>query len=51
MARYYEVERGDTLYTISRAVYGDTDHVKDICELNEISDPDRIRYGQKIRLP
>ena len=51
VARYYEVERGDTLYTISRAVYGDTDHVKDICELNEISDPDRIRYGQKIRLP
>lgn len=49
--RYYEVERGDTLYTISRKIYGDTAYVEKICELNQITDPDNIRYGQKIILP
>lgn len=51
VARYYEVERGDTLYMISQKIYGDTSHVKKICEMNEITDPDDIRYGQKIILP
>lgn len=51
VARYYEVEKGDTLYTISRKIYGDTTYVKKICELNQIADPDNIRYGQKIILP
>ena len=51
VARYYKVERGDTLYTISQKIYGDTAHVQKICELNQITDPDRIRYGQKIILP
>ena len=51
VARYYKVERGDTLYMISQKVYGDTAHVKKICELNQITDPDNIRYGQKIILP
>lgn len=49
--RYYEVERGDTLYTISKKIYGDTAYVQKICELNQIADPDNIRYGQKIILP
>ena len=51
VARYYEVERGDTLYRISKKVYGDTSHVKRICEVNQITDPDNICYGQKIILP
>lgn len=51
VARSYEVERGDTLYTISRKIYGDTTYVEKICEINSISDPDHIRYGQKIILP
>lgn len=51
VARYYEIERGDTLYTISQKIYGDTIHVQRICELNQIADPDHIRYGQKIILP
>lgn len=51
VARYYEIERGDTLYTISRKIYGDTVHVQKICELNQITNPDHIRYGQKIILP
>ena len=51
VTRYYEVEQGDTLYTISQKIYGDTSRVERICELNEIEDPDRIRSGQKIILP
>ena len=51
VTRYYEVERGDTLYTISQKIYGDTTYVQKICELNQITNPDNIRYGQKIILP
>ncbi|RKI80812.1 LysM peptidoglycan-binding domain-containing protein [bacterium 0.1xD8-71] len=51
VTRYYEVEKGDTLYTICQKIYGDTSQVNKICELNDISDPDRIRSGQKIILP
>lgn len=51
ITRYYEIERGDTLYTISEKIYGDISKVQEICELNQISDPDNIRYGQKIILP
>lgn len=51
VARYYKVEPGDTLYMISQKIYGDTSHVQRICELNQITDPDHIRDGQKIILP
>lgn len=51
ITRYYEVERGDTLYTISQKIYGDASRVKKICEVNAITDPDKISEGQKIILP
>lgn len=51
ITRYYEVERGDTLYAISQKIYGDTSRVGKICELNDISNPDKIHEGQKIILP
>jgi len=51
ITRYYEVKQGDTLYTISREIYGDISRVGKICEVNQISDPDQIRSGQKIILP
>lgn len=51
ITRYYEVEKGDTLYTISQKIYGDASRVSMICEMNEISNPDKIREGQKIILP
>lgn len=50
-AEYYQIEKGDTLYKISQKLYGDISKVEDICELNQISDPDNIKYGQKILLP
>lgn len=51
ITRYYEVEQGDTLYTISQKIYGDISRVDKICEANDISDPDKIRSGQRIILP
>lgn len=51
ITRYYEVERGDTLYTISQKIYGDASRVEKICEINDISNPDKISEGQKIILP
>lgn len=51
ITRYYEVERGDTLYTISQKIYGDASRVEKICEVNAITDPDKISEGQKIILP
>lgn len=50
-AEYYQIEKGDTLYKISQKLYGDITRVEEICELNQISDPDNIKYGQKILLP
>lgn len=51
ITRYYEVEQGDTLYTISQKIYGDFSRVEEICEVNQIADPDKIRSGQRIILP
>ncbi len=51
ITRYYEVEQGDTLYTISQRIYGDISRVEEICEVNQITDPDKIRSGQRIILP
>lgn len=51
VTRYYEVEQGDTLYTISQKIYGDISRVEKICEVNQITDPDKIRSGQRIILP
>ncbi len=49
--QYYQIQRGDTLYTISQKLYGNTDNVNKICEMNQIENPDNIKYGQKILLP
>ncbi len=51
ITEYYRIEKGDTLYTISIKIYGDSSKVAEICELNQITNPDHIEYGQKILLP
>lgn len=51
ITEYYRIEKGDTLYTISVKIYGDSSKVDEICELNQITNPDHIEYGQKILLP
>lgn len=51
ITEYYRIEKGDTLYTISIKIYGDSSKVAEICELNQITNPDHIESGQKILLP
>lgn len=47
----YTVKTGDTLLGICLEKYGSDSRMADICRLNEIDDPDRIKVGQKILLP
>ena len=47
----YTVRRGDSLSRIARVECGDSSRVKRIMALNGITDPDRIRAGQTLRLP
>lgn len=47
----YIVKQGDTLAAISKAYYGTIVKVQEICEKNQIEEPDNIFVGQKILLP
>ena len=51
--RYHTVAKGDTLYKLARAYYGDQARWKDVYEANrsEISDPNMIRVGQRLVIP
>lgn len=52
-SRYHTVQKKETLYSISRQYYGDHTKWKDIYAANraEISDPNRIRVGQRLVIP
>ncbi len=47
----YIVQRGDTLIGICIRQYGSDARVAEICALNNISNPDDIKEGEKIFLP
>ena len=47
----YTIRQGDTITGISIRNYGSTGKIKEICELNQISEKDLIYPGQKILLP
>ena len=47
----YTVQKGDTLFKIARARYGDASAVKKIKEANPGLDANHIKAGQKINLP
>ena len=47
----YVVQKGDTLMSICRKIYGDGLKYKEIMGLNNIDDPDKIYIGQEIKLP
>lgn len=48
---YYIVKKGDSLVSISKSVYNNTDMVDEICSLNKIENMDVIYEGQKLLLP
>lgn len=47
----YTVKSGDTLSEIAQKYYGDAMEYKKIAHYNNISNPDLIQVGQKIRIP
>jgi len=52
-ARYHTVAKGDTLYAIARAYYGDQRRWRDVYEANRgsLPDPNMIRTGQRLLIP
>jgi nucleoid-associated protein YgaU len=52
-AQYHVVAKGDTLSKIAEQYYGDMMLYKKIFEANRdiLSDPDRIKPGQKLLIP
>ena len=47
----YIVRRGDTMTDICLRQYGSDARVAEVCALNNISNPDDIKEGEKIFLP
>ena len=47
----YEVQKGENLREISLKVYGTDKYIKQICEQNQLNNPDEIQAGQKLVLP
>ena len=47
----YTIKEGDTLIGIALRTYGSEKKVSEICSLNQITNPDDIKIGQKILLP
>jgi len=51
--RYHTVAKKETLYSLARQYYGDQSKWRDIYETNRttISDPNKIRVGQRLLIP
>ena len=49
----YQVKSGDTLSAIAKRFYGDSGSYQKIFEANkdQLSDPDKIKVGQTLKLP
>jgi len=52
-AQYYVVQKGDSLSKIAREYYGDMSLYPKIFEANRdiLDDPDKIKPGQRLRIP
>lgn len=49
--REYHIQAGDSLLRILRNYYGDESRLQEVCDINQIADPDNIQVGQTILLP
>ena len=47
----YVVKSGDNLSKISKQYYGNPNEYAKIVKANNISDPDKIKVGQQLRIP
>lgn len=50
-ATAYTVKKGDSLFLISRKLYGNPNKYRLIMEANNIKDPDKIQVGQVLKIP
>ena len=53
LGRVHEVAKGDTLSAIAKKYYGNANQFTKIFDANrdQLKDPDKIRPGQKLRIP
>ena len=51
--QWHEVKAGDTLWKIAKVHYGDGSLYQDIFKANQdvLTDPDKIKVGQRLRIP
>jgi nucleoid-associated protein YgaU len=51
--QWYEVKPGDTLWKIAKEKYGDGSLYQEIFKANQdvLTDPDKIKVGQRLRIP
>jgi hypothetical protein len=49
--RTYRVNRGDSLWIISRRIYGQGSSWTLLAKANDLSDPNKLRIGQELMLP
>jgi nucleoid-associated protein YgaU len=47
----YTVQAKDTLSSICRKLYGDTKKVHELAKLNNLTDPNKLKVGQVLKLP
>jgi protein phosphatase len=50
-ATTYKIQKGDSLYIISKKFYGDPQKYTLIMEANGITDPNKITAGQELKIP
>lgn len=48
---YYDVQKGDSLDKICQKIYNTTAIKQQICDLNGITDEDKLNAGQRLKLP
>ena len=47
----YVVQKGDTIMSICKRFYGNTEKLNEIIELNKLEDANKLYIGQEIKLP
>jgi 5'-nucleotidase len=49
--RTYVVQKGDSLWSIARKLYGDGKRSRDIAQANRLADPNKLKIGQVLTIP
>ena len=47
----YRIQKGDSLYSISKKIFGTPKRVKDLIEANPQVDPYRLKVGTYLNIP